>query len=287
MALYKQYDDETLAKLQKAELIMLQDFCDLCEQNDITYFLIGGSAIGAVRHGGFIPWDDDIDIAFDRENFEKFFKIASNLDKYYLLNTRNDKNYPLMTTRMCRKGTVFREETFKDLPCDLGIFLDLFCFDAVPDDDKKMKLQGWNAWFWNKLQILKSTGHPTLYFGGWKAKLTYFICGIAHFGLNFLHISPKWLYDMGQKAARKYEGQKTKRIAHFFEPTPFCSIVNVDDIFPVKKMSYNGVMVDVPGNIDRYLTIRYGDYMKLPPEEKRHNHPPYQLDFGDLFDDVQ
>ncbi len=286
--LYREYDDEILARLQKCELIILQDFINLCEKHDIEYFMIGGSAIGAVRHGGFIPWDDDIDIAMAREDFERFLSVANELDDYYLLNAETDNNYPLMTTRLCRKNTTFKEETFKDSPCQMGIFLDLFCFDYVSDDDKKMRRQGWRAWFWNKLRILYSIKKPTLYFGGWKAKVVYFICAIAHYGLHILHISPMFLYRQARKAAMTYDkdGQKTSRLAHFFEPTPFCSVVAAEDIFPTTKMNYDGVEVNVPGNIDHYLTIRYGDYMQLPPEDKRHNHPPYDLEFGDFGLDV-
>lgn len=284
--LYKEYDDATLRRLQKCELLILQDFIELCKKHDIEYFMIGGSAIGAIRHGGFIPWDDDIDIALTRENYEKFLVVAKELEDYEILNAVNDENYPLMTSRMCRKGTTFREEVFKDLPCNMGIFLDIFCFDYVSDDDSQMKRQGWEAWFWNKLVILHSIARPTLYFGGWKAKLVYFICFFVHYGLRILPIKPTVYYNLAKKAAMRYGNKPTKRLAHFFEPTPFCSVCLTEDILPPTTMMYEGIEVAVPHNIDHYLKVRYGDYMKLPPEDKRHNHPPYDLEFGDFGKDA-
>ena len=151
--LYREYDAEVLKKLQSVELEMLKDFDTLCEKYDIDYFGCGGTAIGALRHQGFIPWDDDIDIAFTRENYEKFLSVADKEypGKYKVLNAETDSNYVLMTTRWVKCGTRFQEECFKDLDCDFGIFLDLYCFENIPDDDKLMKKQAIKAWeIWNK-----------------------------------------------------------------------------------------------------------------------------------------
>ncbi len=91
-----------------------------------------------------------------------------------------------------------------------------------------------------------------------------------------------WLaVSKGNEASRKYENAETKRVAWFFDPTPFTSIIEKEQLLPTKKMSFNGLMMRFPGGVESYLAKRYGDYMQLPPEDKRHNHPPYELDFGD------
>ena len=105
-------------------------------------------------------------------------------------------------------------------------------------------------------------------------------CQVAHFFLWLFRISPGWLYRKALKASRKYENAETKRIAWFFDPTPFTSIIDKEQLLPTKKMSFNGLMMRFPGGVESYLAKRYGDYMQLPPEDKRHNHPPYELDFG-------
>ena len=109
----KVYDQETLDKIQKVELDMLRDFDAMCEKHGIQYFAVGGTTIGCVRHKGFIPWDDDIDIGMVREDFEKFLRVANTEygDKYSVLNFESDNTYPLMTTRWVKNGTVFLEES--------------------------------------------------------------------------------------------------------------------------------------------------------------------------------
>ena len=140
--LYKEYEKEALEKLKQIELEILHDFQDLCERHNIEYFAGGGTAIGAVRHKGIIPWDDDIDVNLLRKDYEKFLKYAEleYSDKYELVNAEKNPLYPLMSTRWMKKGTKFKEECFKDLDIDLGVFLDIYCFDNVPDSDRKMKI---------------------------------------------------------------------------------------------------------------------------------------------------
>jgi lipopolysaccharide cholinephosphotransferase len=280
---YQEYDQETLRKLQKMELEILRDFQDLCEKHGIDYFAGGGTAIGAVRHQGFIPWDDDIDVLLVRKDYEKFLKYAKReySDKYEIMNAETSDKYPLMTTRWMYKGTKFKEECFKNLDLDLGVFLDIYCFDNVPDDNRKMKLQGWKVWFLNKLMILKAVDRPVLYFGGWKAKVVYMISWVVHRLLNVFHISNRWLYNMVKKEVTRYNNVQTKRIAYYFDPTPFTSVIRYKDMFPTRKVPFEDGEIRVGGHVERYLTTRFGNYMELPPEDKRHNHPPYIFDLGD------
>ena len=107
--------------------LLMQEVHLLCVKNGINYTLLGGSLIGAMRHQGFIPWDDDIDIAMPRKDFEKFLKLVKKewKSKYYILNNKTNENYPMMTTRLCKCGTVFQEAVMKDVDCPFGIFLDL------------------------------------------------------------------------------------------------------------------------------------------------------------------
>ena len=281
--MYQEYDEQTLQRLQHTELEILKDFDDLCDKHQIDYFGVGGTAIGAVRHQGFIPWDDDIDIGMLRKDYDRFLQIAEKElgEKYEILNFETNTNYPLPTTRLVKKGTVFQEYAMKGIDCNFGIFLDIYFFDNIADGDKAMRRQGKTAWFWGKLLILRKIARPTLYYSGLKASLITAACVCAHFFLRLFRISPRFLYSKAMKASRRYEDTPTKRVAYFFDPTPFTSIMKLDDIVPTKKMPFNGLMIKFPGNIHAYLERRYGDYMTLPPEDKRHNHPPMDLDFGE------
>ena len=281
--LYREYDSETLKKLQTLELEILRDFNDLCDKYDIDYFGCGGTAIGAVRHGGFIPWDDDIDVGLLRKDYDKFMKVAEKEypGKYKLLCAETNPNFPAMSARFYRVGTVFKEEAFKDLDFECGVFLDLYCFDNIADDEKAMKRQARSAWFWGKLLVLSSIEKPTIYYYGWKAAVFQFVLKLGYHTLRFFKASPEKFYKKAKKSATLYKNKKTKRVAFFFDPTPYTSVMNIDDILPTKRMNYDGINIRVPNRIEVYLEKRYGDYMTLPSEDKRHNHPPNELFLGE------
>lgn len=282
--LYKEYDEKTLHRLQKIELEILKDFDQLCTENGLTYFGCGGTAIGAVRHHGMIPWDDDIDVALLRKDYEKFLHIAKQKKwrrKYKIVNAGTMENYPLMTTRWCMKGTKFKEDALKNIEGELGVFLDIYCFDNIPDNELLMKIHGWRSWFWGKLLILYWLDEPVLYFGGILGKAVTGTCKVVHKGMRVMHISPRWLYRHAKRVSGCYNGHETKRANYLHDPKPFISIVEKKDIFPVQRMEFSGQEICEPADVDAYLSRRFGDYMTMPPEDKRHNHPPYELDLGD------
>ena len=127
----KFYEPEQLKHLQKLEMEILTDFKRICDENNLIYFGYAGTGIGALRHKGYIPWDDDIDISMPRKDYERFMELVTEQmgDKYEVLNTETDINYPLATTRLVLKGTKFREYSMKDVDCNWGIFLDLYALD--------------------------------------------------------------------------------------------------------------------------------------------------------------
>lgn len=279
----REYDQETLKKVQRAELSILKDFIELCNRHGLIYFGIAGTGIGALRHKGFIPWDDDIDVAMPREDFDRFCLIVKEemADKYLLMNTEENENYPLMTSRLMLRGTEFREEALKDIDCPLGIFLDLYPLDKVSDDPGECKKQFRDAWFWSKMLILRSIPHPVLGFGGVKAKAVQWICGAVHGVMAACHISKRWLYHKCLEACTRFRHyEKTTRIDFLCDTTPYMNIHETEGMFPLQKLEFEDILVDFPGNIHSNLVREYGDYMQLPPEEKRKNHYPYMLDFG-------
>ena len=276
------YDNETLKKLQKVELEILRDFVDLCDKNDITYFGIAGTGIGAIRHGGFIPWDDDIDVAMPRKDHDKFVRIAEKYysDKYFVLDGKRFPNYPLLTTRWVMKGTEFTEWPLKDIDCPFGIFLDIYPLDQIPDDEKKFKRQARQAFFWSKLLILRSIPHPTLPVRGFTAKIIQLICGMIHWFLKTFKVSKRWLYNMCYAVSTQYNGRgDTKRIDFLCDTTAYMNIHYIDDIYPLKTIKFEDIELKFPQKIENNLERAYGDFMQLPPEEKRKNHYPYKLKF--------
>lgn len=278
------YDEKVLKKLQKIELGILKEFDELCRKNNLDYFLVGGSAIGVVRHKGFIPWDDDIDVAMSREDYDKFLEIAERdySDRYTIINNDTNPKFPLMNTRWGLKGTEYKTEDLKDIPGEFGIFLDIFPQDNVPDNEKKMKKHGTISWIYGKLLVLSGVKKPVLYYYGIKAKILTFIFFLAHYFLKIFHLNSRFFYKKAFKYSTMYNNEKTKRFGYAFDPHRFTSIMVKEDVFPLKTMKFEGLDVKVPGRIEKYLERRYGnDYMTLPPKEKRHTHPPYSLKFDD------
>lgn len=279
----KFYDPETLRKLQCVELDILRDFMDLCDRHDLTYFGIAGTGIGAKRHGGFIPWDDDIDVAMPRKDFERFLKYAKKElgDRYIPLNAEYDSRFPMMTTRLMKKGTVFVEEALKDAKCPCGIFLDLYVMDNVADNKIAYELQSWEAWFWSKLLVLRCMPKPFLFQTGWKAKVIWAICGVVHRAMKILHISPEWLRNRCEKVCRRYEKKKTRRMAFLPDTSPYWNVIDKTKLFPLRKLPFENLELNFANNMEELLTNQYGTYMEMPPVEKRKTHYPYRLEFGE------
>lgn len=278
----KPYEPEVLKKLQQYELEMLKDFIKICKDNDITYFGLAGTGIGALRHGGFIPWDDDIDLGLLYEDYVRLLEVYKKdySDKYQLVNASEFKTYPLMTTRICLKGTVFIEEAFKTVDCPLGIFLDIFPFYNVPQDAKLHKKQAKKAWFLGKLLVLKHLPFPNVPFKGFKAKLAHCATAVCWLLVNVIY-SHKRLYNKILKECLRYQAQDTGKYEYFFDTVNGNSIYTKDDIFPIRNIPFENISLDFPHKLEDKLTALYGDFMQVPPPEKIKNHHPHTLKFLD------
>lgn len=281
-ALYGEYDPATLKRLQKVLLGMLADFDALCKRHGLRYFAGGGTAIGAVRHGSMIPWDDDIDVNLLRGDFEKFRAVAETEygDKYYLLDARSHPEYPLPTTRWCLRGTRFHEECMKHLDLPFGIFLDVYPFDPIPDDEKAARRQWRRAWFWGKLMTLRQVPRPVLYTRGGKARLVAAACLVGSFALKFL-FRQSFLVHKAQEWTEKNAGGKgMRRAAWMFDTVPYRSVVDMEKVVRTRTVPFDGGTIELGGDCEEYLRRRFGNYMEVPPPDCRHNHPPWKLDFG-------
>lgn len=283
-----QYDPKVLRKLQLAQCKVFEDFIKICEDNNLEYFLFAGCAIGVERHGGFIPWDDDIDIAMLRSDYEKFKEIAKKeySDKYEILEISENPEFPFFNMEFKRKGTRNVPAIFKGNDTDMGIDVALYPYDNVADDPKKRKRQLFSVFFWHKIKILREFGHPVLFMSGFKRKVVSAICIIAHAFLKFFGVSHKFINKMYLKSALKYNDTETEWLSCFFDTTPMNSAIRRDEIYPLQDRKFEYLTVKVPAKNHEALTRCYGDYMQLPPVEERKNHIPYILEFGP-FDDIQ
>ena len=271
----RRYDDEELKHLQKIQLMMLKDFIKICEDNDILYFINGGSLLGAVRHGGFIPWDDDIDLMMFRKDFEKLdfvFKNEPN-DKYRLINVLNEETYHYTFARVMLKGTVFEEWWADKVDYTQNIFMDIFILDNIPDNKIKRFIHILSSHTLNQL-----TKNAYMEFES-ESKIKSMILKILH---KFFKANPKIAYSIKKrciKTYRKYEDIECRDVCDF---PAVCGlpIYKKEYWLPPKKAKFEDIEVNIPNDTNIVLTIIYGDYMKLPPKEKRFREAPKKIDFG-------
>ena len=279
---YKTYDKATLDRLHRIQAMMLNEFNEICSENGIEYFASFGTAIGAIRHGGFIPWDDDIDLCLRRKDYDCLREVIEQKysDKYEVIDADSQEHYPMINGHLILKNTVFVDEAFKDLDCTLGIFLDLFPYDNLSDDDKEFKKQAFTAWWNNKLMIIRELPHPVITVKGFKGLAIKAAVLIGHYFLRIAGISNQKLYKKSKRASTQYNDKQTSRIGFLCDTNRFANQMHVSRIYPLKKLPFEDTYIWVPNDIDEQLRAYYGDYMQLPPEDNRKNHYPARLDFG-------
>lgn len=276
------YDQETLSKVQQTQAEILRDVLDLCERHLIDTFLIFGSALGVVRHHGFIPWDDDIDIGIFREDLPRLEKAVKEelSDKYEFLTCETNFKYACTVTHFQKKGTKFISRDVKNCDYVPGINIDIFIYDHLADGYFARKRQYFMTWFLGRLLFLSGKGTPFIPYQGMKKKTAEFICNMVRIGLRVLHITPLRIYRKFQKEAQRYNKRRTECYSAFETPKPWLNSMKKSDVYPMKRMPFRDFYVYIPKNTDQLLTRIFGDYMQMPPEDKRVNHRPYVIDFG-------
>ena len=154
--------DADLRKVQKLLTLILAELDRVCRRIGVSYAVYGGTAIGAIRHGGFIPWDDDIDVMMTRADYERFLAEAPALldERFRLDNTRTREDFPFMFTKMVLPGTLLIPEADKDSKYRMPFFLDILPLDEIPADDKAFKEMSRQSWLWGRLLFLQGTPRP-------------------------------------------------------------------------------------------------------------------------------
>ena len=276
------YSKEGLRTLQLIELRILREFDEVCRANGLEYALVGGCMIGQARNGGFVPWDDDVDVAMPRADYEKFIRIADEQysDRYYINNNDHNNNYPFLNTQWGLKGTTYRTADMADFSGTFGIFLDIFPYDNVADDDRAMRRQITKAWFWGKMLVLSGVRHPHIYLEGWKAKVLRAALVVTRACMKTFGVSTRRLYLKSYKYATMYRDTDTRRMNVMMDSKRYATLVDKDVYFPSVRGRFENIEVNLARQQHVFLTQYYGDYMQLPPVEKRKTHPPLELDFG-------
>lgn len=276
------YDKETLEKVQRTQAQILKDVLEVCEKHGIDTFIIFGSAIGVVRHKGFIPWDDDIDIGMFREDFNRFKKIAEKelSDKYEILSCETNPNYACTVTHFQKKGTKFISKDVVKCDYTPGINIDIFIYDHLADSFLARKYQYFTTWFLGRLLFLSGKGTPFIPYKGIKKNIAEGICRLTRVFLRIFHITPRKIYRRFQIESQRYNKKETEYYVAFETPRSWTNAMKISDVYPLKKVPFRDFEVNIPKNTHKLLERIFGDYMQLPPEDKRINHRPAVIDFG-------
>lgn len=268
---------DILVKVQKIQLEMAKDVKRICDENGIRYFLYRGTFLGAVRHKGVIPWDDDMDFGMLREDYEKFCAIANEkLDSQYCFqNWHTDENYALPFGKVRKRGTVFVESKCARLP-ENGIYIDIYPLDFAPADPGERKVLAGKLLHLFRIRLMKCGYTPWMEEETviWKKRIGYLLYQFVS-----LFFSQKMLRDTYEKLVHAvpegdtlYE-QSALPIAYYFD-RQWCGELAE---YPYEDTTFLG-----PQNYDAFLSSLYGDYMELPPADKRENrHQIKELYLGE------
>lgn len=254
-----------VAPVQTKMLELLEELIRVCEENGLTYWAGGGTCIGALRHNGFIPWDDDLDVFMPRKDYEKLWKLRGQFSsgRYKLCRTTARKNYHHRVMQLVDLNTTFINKRSVNEDIEHGVYIDILPMDACPDSKIRQTIQMFQAMLFSvyNVQCLPE------FHGG---KLFRFAVGAALKLVPSQRLRFKiWLAC--QKRMTRYNPDKCARVV---ELTTYMSVMRhpypKEWFSDVVKHQFEDIEINLPVGYDQYLKQVFGDYMQLPPEDKQH-----------------
>ncbi len=282
VSMVKQYTPEELTQLHQVLYEILEEIVRICDKHNIPYFVIGGTAIGALYDKAILPWDDDIDIGMKREDYNKFLQIASQelREPYFLSWIHTDPHSPYYFAKVKKNNTLFVEEMFKDVPMHQGIFVDIFPFDRIPNNKLLRKIQyeavnflkcclmGKEVWLWKhfgKCQISNPTNRGAV------ACLLNRIVDMT--------LSKKTIYRLMVIMQSCFNSWKTLYYNNVITTTDHVLETSLNHLQPIK---FGPLYLKAPDGLENFLRYNYPTLHRYTEEEqdKINNHYPAVLSFN-------
>lgn len=254
-----------IRELQLKVLEVIIEIDRICTKYDITYFLSAGTALGAVRHSGFIPWDEDMDIGMLREDYEKFRKIVNTelRSEFYYQTIKRGSEYCYPFDQIGLRNTAYVTETYMKANMHQGLHVDIFPFDKVAEDEHERIQQVENFHYYRDLlrkKMLRKTYTS-------KNPIKQFIVDFDYYRLKV--VSTMWLKKKIEQALRINENTESNYVADICTHYKKIMYFDINQIIPIKTCEFENIQLKIPKDIDGYLTMMYGNYMVPPAEDKR------------------
>lgn len=260
-------DDKSLRELQIAELDGLNFFDDFCRSHGLTYYLCGGCLIGSLRNKGFVPWDDDIDVLMPRPDYEQFLKIYKEenpSERFVLLDGDKENTYGNIFAVIIDTDHTLVKEYQKDMDMPHGIPLDIFPIDGLASG----KMARYVQYIWTMIYSLFRSGIVPKNQGGLLSFGSKVLLGVFR-GKNIKY--KIWKY--AEKRMSRYSFETAENVAELCAGFYFMKKVYPRRIYDgITEVEFEGRKYLAMKNYDDYLKIPFGNYMELPPEEKRVAH---------------
>lgn len=270
----------TTKDIQNSILSIIKDVDKFCQDNDIKYYLMGGSALGAMRHKGFIPWDDDLDVFMTVDNYRKFLSLFEKATKEnkeynkYFLQKEDTKEWPIFLSRVCLTGTTLISDEFKsNMLQHHNVFVDIMCLYSAPDNSLAHRIQFYTA------QVLRLNALGRL---GFKSSpIKNVVIGVCKC------ITRSRIKQLLIKGLNKYEGVNTVNVGHYFGRARYNNASFLREYIgnEPRYVDFEDTRLPVFEKVEDYLTVRYGDkWMEMPSDEVKAQYPVHG-NFVDLEND--
>lgn len=268
------FTDEQLRELQLKELEMLKVFKEFCDSHGLLFYFCGGCCIGALRHKGFIPWDDDIDVFMPRNDYEKLYELwkkEGDNERYPILRTTKDFFSGNIFTTIVDTTTTWIKPDFINLDIPLGVPMDIMPLDGCPSGKWARRMQIINGLIYS---LYNAQVVPKLH-GGVVSVASKILLALVPKNLRY------YIWRSCEKRMTKYNIEDCEYI------TELCAGPHyMMNRYPKKAFDsavykeFEGLMMPIPVGYDEYLKIAFGDYMQMPPKEKQKPH--HDIVFGDV-----
>lgn len=262
-----------MKEIQEKVYELLKKMDKICRENEIEYYMLGGTMLGAIRHHGFIPWDDDADIGMPRDSYEKFIELLHNSPRedIELCNYRNTDNCPFAFSRLQDTNTTLIEEDRKGAPFVGGVYIDIFPLDGAPNNKILRKIMFKKVIFYKTILFALFTENGT------NAKRNF----LKKVIINFLkkHVKMQQLESKIDTLIRKYDYGKSKYSVNYLGRWKEKESIEKKYMLPACQYHFENIQLYGANNYDEYLKSLYGkDYM-IPPKdvEKIGHHKPYYI----------